>query len=62
MTSRATILLILAAIAGLVWLNLQMFGVLDATIDRLAAQRMVSKMVMSVGKVEYACYSVRRAE
>ena len=56
MKARTIALLILAGFAGLYWLNLAAYGVLDSQIDRMAAARMASAVTMNVGKLQYRCF------
>ena len=60
MTTRTIILCGIAVISGLVWLNLQMFSVLDQQIDRMAQARQASMVRATIGKVSYQCYADRR--
>ena len=60
MTSRATILLAVAILAGFLWLNLAMFRLLDQTIDAIATVRAQSAISMTAGKIQYKCYVERR--
>ena len=62
MTSRATILLAVAILAGYVWMTLAGLRLHDQTIDTIATVRAQSAISMSAGRVQYKCYVERRVK